>query len=68
MEVEALIEDWRPTSGTRLVVDADKMARDPKLALVGCPLGGRMSRRLFPPSGEQPPGHPSSSDVPWEEG
>jgi acyl-CoA reductase-like NAD-dependent aldehyde dehydrogenase len=47
LEIEALVEDWESTGLTRLLMDADQVARDPRLALAGHGLGGRSGRRLF---------------------
>jgi acyl-CoA reductase-like NAD-dependent aldehyde dehydrogenase len=47
LEIQALVEGWRTTGSTRLLMDADQVARDPRLALVGCDIGGRSGRRLF---------------------
>jgi acyl-CoA reductase-like NAD-dependent aldehyde dehydrogenase len=51
MEIEALVEQWQPTSRTRYIMDADQVARDPRLALAGRDIGQRMGRRLFPRGG-----------------
>ncbi|UCC92966.1 MAG: aldehyde dehydrogenase family protein [Thermoplasmata archaeon] len=47
LEIEALVEDWESTGRTRLLMDADQVARDPRLALAGRGLGARPGRRLF---------------------
>ena len=47
IEICALIEDWRDSARTRLVMDADEVARDPRLALVGTTAGARVGRRIF---------------------
>jgi acyl-CoA reductase-like NAD-dependent aldehyde dehydrogenase len=47
LEIEALVDDWEGTGLTRLLMEADQVARDPRLALVGKGLSGKPGRRLF---------------------
>jgi hypothetical protein len=54
LEIEALVERWQPTSRTRLLMDADQVARDPRLALVGKDVGQRGGLRIFPRGGGAP--------------
>ena len=54
LEIEALVERWQPTSRTRLLMDADQVARDPRLALAGMDLGSRGGLRIFPRGGGSP--------------
>ncbi len=48
LEIRALIDDWRDSARTRLLMDADQVARDPRLALVGSAAAARSGIRLFP--------------------
>ncbi len=54
LEIEALVERWQPTSRTRLLMDADQVARDPRLALVGKDVSQRGGLRIFPRGGGAP--------------
>lgn len=47
LEIEALVEGWQPTGVTRLLIDADQLARESRLALAGRPRSARSSKRLF---------------------
>ena len=58
LDIKVLIDDWQSTDRTRLVMDADRVARDPRLALVGAGGGGRGGRRLF----ARGPGAPASPE------
>ncbi len=51
LEIEALVETWEGSGLTRLLMDADQVARDPRLALVGSGISTRPARRLFSRSG-----------------
>jgi acyl-CoA reductase-like NAD-dependent aldehyde dehydrogenase len=57
LELRALIGGWQPTLSTRLFLDADKVARDPVLALAASGAVRRGGRRLFArgPSAPQTP-------------
>jgi len=46
-EIEALVDGWQPTGDTRLLIDADQLAREPRLALADRPRAGRPVKRLF---------------------
>jgi len=52
LEIEALVDDWQQTGNTKLLMDADLVAQDPRLALAGRGLKGRSGRRLFGRGGE----------------
>jgi len=47
LEIEALVDGWEQSGLTRLLMDADQVARDPRLALAGMGLTGKTGRRLF---------------------
>ena len=58
LEMRALIDDWRSTGRTMLVMDADQVARDPRLALVGSGEDAKSGRRLF----SRRPGAPATAE------
>lgn len=47
LQIEVLVEGWQQSAHTRLLMDADQVARDPRLALVGKGISARPGRRLF---------------------
>jgi acyl-CoA reductase-like NAD-dependent aldehyde dehydrogenase len=53
LEIEALVEGWERSGLTRLMVDADQVARDPRLALAGRDVRTRPGRKLFSRTGVQ---------------
>ena len=53
LEIEALVEGWERSGLTRLLVDADQAAMDPRLALAGKEVRTRPGRKIFSRSGAQ---------------
>jgi hypothetical protein len=53
-EVRALVEDWQDTALTRLLLDADRVARDPALVLSAEGMATRTGRRIFARGGGTP--------------